>query len=223
VEAALSSGQGSRYVAPTMAGARDKFFFNAFAEHATKSVEATKLLLEMFENLPDKARIAMKVQEAEAAGDRLTHDTVKRLHETWITPLDRYDIHSLITKLDDVLDLVEAVSERVVLFEIRETRGPAVELVRVLLKSCEDMQRAMTLLPNVSGKSKDLLDICVEINRLENEADNIYRRAIAELFKPGNDPIEVMKWRDVFDNLESATDRCEDVANIVEGVVLEYA
>ncbi len=206
-----------------MASSRDKDFFKAFEAHATKSVEATRLLLEMFEKLPDKASIAMKIQEAESAGDRLTHDTVKRLHETWITPLDRYDIHNLISKLDDVLDLIEAVSERVVLFEISEARGPAVELVRVLLKSCEDMQRAMALLPNVSGKSKELLDICVEINRLENEADHIYRRAIAELFKPGNDPIEVMKWRDVFDNLESATDRCEDVANIVEGVVLEYA
>src|ERR1700722_17004530 len=102
-------------------------------------------------------------------------------------------------------------------------RPPAMDLVHVLIKSCEDVHHAMTLLPRLSSKSKELLEICVEINRLENEADGIYRRAIADLFKPGNDPIDVMKWRDVFDNLESATDRCEDVANIVEGVVLEYA
>ncbi|HEY8088509.1 MAG TPA: DUF47 family protein, partial [Polyangiaceae bacterium] len=148
---------------------------------------------------------------------------MKRLHETWITPLDRFDIHGLISKLDDVLDLIEAVSERLVLFEIKAVRPPAVDLGRVLLKACEDMHRAMTLLPQLAAKSKELLDICVEINRLENEADAIYRRAIAELFHNGNDPIEVMKWRDLFDNIEEATDRCEDVANIVEGVVLEYA
>jgi predicted phosphate transport protein (TIGR00153 family) len=203
---------------------RDATFFNAFAEHATLSVNAAKLLLALFEDPSKKERLALDVSEQEAAGDRLTHETVKRLHETWITPLDRFDIHSLISKLDDVLDLIEAVSERMVLFELNTARtSHSLELVRVLIKSCEDMQKAMTLLPNLAEKSKELLSICVEINRLENEADSIYRRAIAELFKPGSDPIEVMKWRDVYDNLEAATDRCEDVANIVEGVVLEYA
>jgi hypothetical protein len=198
-------------------------FFQAFSEHAERSVEAAKLLLEMLEHVDRKEKLALDVSEKESAGDRITHETVKRLHETWITPLDRFDIHGLISKLDDVLDLVEAVSERLVLFEIKSVRPPAVELARVLLKGCEDMHRAMKLLPQLASKSKELLDICVEINRLENEADAIYRRAIAELFHNGNDPIEVMKWRDIFDNIEEATDRCEDVANIVEGVVLEYA
>ncbi|HEY1695770.1 MAG TPA: DUF47 family protein [Polyangiaceae bacterium] len=198
-------------------------FFQSFVEHATRSVEAATLLLEMFEHVDRKERLALEVSEKESAGDRITHDTVKRLHETWITPLDRFDIHGLISKLDDVLDLIEAVSERLVLFEIKTVRPPALELARVLLKGCEDMHRAMTLLPQLASKGKELLDICVEINRLENEADAIYRRAIAELFRDGNDPIEVMKWRDIFDNVEEATDRCEDVANIVEGVVLEYA
>ena len=203
--------------------ARDDVFFSTFSEHAMRSVEAAKLLMTMFGDLANKERLAMDISEKEGAGDRLTHDTVKRLHETWITPLDRYDIHGLISKLDDVLDLIEAVAERVVLFEIVEVRPYAIDLARVLLKACEDMHKAMLLLPTLAAKSKELLEICVEINRLENEADAIYRRAIADLFKPGNDPIMVMKWRDIFDNLESATDRCEDVANIVEGVVLEYA
>jgi predicted phosphate transport protein (TIGR00153 family) len=198
-------------------------FFRAFSDHATRSVEAAVLLLEMLEHTDRMGKLALDIGEKESAGDRLTHETVKRLHETWITPLDRFDIHGLISRLDDVLDLIEAVSERLVLFEIRAVRPAAIELARVLLKGCEDMQRAMLLLPKLSSKGKDLLDICVEINRLENEADTIYRRAIAELFRNGNDPIEVMKWRDIFDNLEAATDCCEDVANIVEGVVLEYA
>lgn len=202
---------------------KDDVFFHAFSEHAARSVEAASLLIEMFEHPEKVGRIALEIGEKESAGDRITHDTVKRLHETWITPLDRFDIHGLISKLDDVLDFIEAVAERLVLFEIRTTRTPAIELSRVLLKSCVDVHRAMLLFPKLASKGKDLLDICVEINRLENEADAIYRRAIADLFKPGNDPMDVMKWRDIFDNIESATDRCEDVANIVEGVVLEYA
>ncbi len=202
---------------------KDDFFFHAFSEHAARSVEGASLLIEMFEHPDQVGRIALEIGEKESAGDRITHDTVKRLHETWITPLDRFDIHGLISKLDDILDFIEAVAERLVLFEIRTTRAPAVELSRVLLKACVDVHRAMLLMPKLASKGKDLLDICVEINRLENEADAIYRRAIADLFKPGNDPMDVMKWRDIFDNIESATDRCEDVANIVEGVVLEYA
>lgn len=202
--------------------ARDEVFFQAFTEHAARSVEAASLLLDMLEHPDRKERLALDIGEKESAGDRITHETVKRLHETWITPLDRYDIHGLISKLDDVLDLVEAVAERLVLFEIIKVRSTALELARVLLKSCEDVQRAMLLLPKLSSKGKELLDICVEINRLENEADAIYRRGIAELFRNGSDPIDVMKWRDILDTLEDATDRCEDVANIVEGVVLEY-
>ena len=198
-------------------------FFGAFSEHASVSVQAAKILIEMLEHPDRKESLALDVAEKESAGDRITHDTVRRLHETWITPLDRYDIHNLISKLDDVLDLIDAVAERLVLFGVNAVRPAALELTRVLLKSCEHVERATRLLARLSGKNKEIIDICVEINRLENEADGIYRRAIADLFRNGNDPIEVMKWRDIFDNMEEATDRCEDVANIVEGVVLEYA
>src|SRR5437870_4649257 len=143
--------------------ARDDVFFRTFSEHATRSVEAAKLLMQMFADLGNKERLAMDISEKEGAGDRLTHETVKRLHETWITPLDRYDIHGLISKLDDVLDLIEAVAERVVLFEITEVRPEATELARVLLKACEDMHRAMLLMPTLAKRSKELLEICVEI------------------------------------------------------------
>jgi uncharacterized protein len=194
---------------------KDDLFFDAFRTHAEKSVEGAKMLVEMFTRLvpkqppadgpyrgaaaamgeggPDATtlKLAAAIKDAEHAGDSITHSTVKRLHETWITPLDRFDIHGLISRMDDVL-------------------------------GCEGMVKAMELLPDM-GKAPELLKICVEINRLENEADGIYRKAIAELFKHGNDPLLVMKWRDIFDSLESASDRCEDVANIVEGVVLEYA
>jgi uncharacterized protein len=201
---------------------KDHEFFDAFTAHALKSVEAAKMLVEMLETPKNAADLATKINEAENRGDRLTHETVRKLHETWITPLDRNDIHSLITRMDDVLDVIDAVSERVVLFEVSETRPLAVDIAKVLVRSCEKMHLAMQLLPGLK-KPHELLELCVEINKLENDADGIYRRAIADLFKPGNDPIDVMKWRDIYDNLEAATDRCEDVANIVEGVVLEYA
>jgi predicted phosphate transport protein (TIGR00153 family) len=205
------------------ARSRDEAFLGAFIAHAAQSVEAAGLLVEMLEHPEHKERIALDISEKEATGDRLIHETVKRLHETWITPLDRNDIHNLISRLDDVLDFIEAVAERLVLFEIRQVRPGSIDMARLLLKACEDLHRAMLALPKLSENSKELLDICIEINRLENEADGIYRREIADLFKAGNDPLMVLKWRDILDNVEEATDRCEDVANIVEGIVLEYA
>lgn len=200
----------------------DLRFFDAFTQHARHTLEAAKLVAALFEELDDAKDLARAVSEAEHAGDTLTHDTIKRLHETWITPFDRADIRALISRMDDVLDLTEAVSERVVLFEIAETKPGAKEIAAVLVKCCEKILRACELLGSMKN-ARELLELCVEIGKLENEADSIYRRSIAELYAPGNDPLMVMKWRDVFDSLESATDRCTDVANVIEGVVLEYA
>jgi predicted phosphate transport protein (TIGR00153 family) len=202
---------------------KDTAFLGAFIDHAAQSVEAAGLLLEMLEHPEHKERIALDITAKEAAGDRITHETVKRLHETWITPFDRYDIHGLISRLDDVLDFIEAVAERLVLFEIRDVRPGSIDIARVIIKACENVHRAMLALPKLSRNSKALLDLCIEINRLENEADAIYRREIADLFKSGNDPLLVLKWRDILDSMEEAADRCEDVADIVEGIVLEYA
>jgi len=154
---------------------------------------------------------------------------VKRLHETWITPLDRHDIYEMITSLDDVLDMIEAVSERVQIFGVKEVRPHAKELAEVLLQCCQALAKATALLPTVSKSAKEVLEISVEINRLENEADGHYRKALGELFSsptkgdPAAHVLDVMKWRDIFDYLENATDACEDVANVIEGIVLEYA
>jgi uncharacterized protein len=200
----------------------DELFFDGFLRHGRSTLEAAKLIRSLFEELGNARDIARAVSEAEHAGDQVTHETMKRLHETWITPFDRSDIHSLISRMDDILDLLEAVSERVVLFEIVTARPHAAELAELLVKCCERVLRATELLPNLK-QSKELLAICVEIGKLENEADALYRQAIAALFKPGNDPLDVMKWREIYDALETATDRCADVANVIEGVVLEYA
>jgi uncharacterized protein len=200
----------------------DRSFYDAFERHAARIVEAGKLLAQMVRD-PDRcAQLAQAVKEAENAGDKITHETIAKLHKTWITPIDRADIHSLISALDDVLDLIEAAAERVALYEVKNLPDFVVNLADSLQLATLAVEKAVKLLPQVK-QPKEMLDVCVEINRLENEADDSYRRGLATLFKGGYDAIEVMKWRDIIDNLESATDRCEDVANILEGIVLEYS
>ena len=225
---------------------KDAAFFDAFSRHATKSVEAARMLVELIRllgvgngaakhayrvpeddkpsaDVTEKAKqLYAKIKEAETAADSITHDTIKRLHENWITPFDRDDIHNLISRMDDVLDLIEAAAERIILFDVTVAPPEATELAELLVESCEAQAKAVGLLGTMT-RAPEILELCVEVNRLENAADSVHRRAMADLFKAGNDPLKVMKWRDILDGLESATDRCEDVANILEGVVLEYA
>jgi len=200
----------------------DRAFYDAFAAHAARSVEAARLLVQMLTEPSRATDLAKAVGELESAGDKITHETIARLHQTWITPIDRADIHARIASLDDVLDLIEAVSERLVIYEVRESPDFVRNLADVVVRATADVEKAVALLPRVK-QPKEMLDVCVEINRLENEADLEYRRALGELFRGGYPALEALKWRDVIDNLESATDRCEDVANILEGIVLEYA
>lgn len=204
-----------------MALTRDKVFWDAFTSHAGKSVEAAGLLEQMLVRPGEAARLAEQITALENAGDKITHDTVTALHSTWITPLDREEIHGLISKLDDVLDYVEAASERIALYEITSATPESVELAGVLRASTEDIVKAVSALQNLKD-SRPVLDLCVSINKHENRADEIFRRGLARLFKEKLDPLEVMKWRDIYDCLETATDRAEDVANIIEGIVLEH-
>jgi predicted phosphate transport protein (TIGR00153 family) len=211
-----------------MFGAKnDRDFFDAFSKHAKLGVEAARKVALLLENLDEAENLAIEVKQLEEAADTITHDTITKLHANWITPLDRGDIHRLITRLDDVLDMIEAVSERVAIFHIKGTNAGAIELAGVLVKACETLSQAVDLVPNVSQSAQAILAAVVEINRLENAADHLYRKCLSALFNPpaGDkvDPLEVMKWREIFDYLENATDACEDVANILEGIVLEYA
>lgn len=200
----------------------DRAFYVAFENHAARIVEAAKLVLEIMRE-PGRAReLAEGVHSVEHEGDKITHDTIARLHKTWITPIDRGDIHGLITALDDVLDLTEAVADRVALYELNAIPDFVASVAEVLVRATDAVSRAVRLLPHVK-RPREMLDLCVEINRLENEADRDYRKAIATLFSGEYDALTAMKLRDIIDNLEAATDRCEDVANILEGIVLEYA
>jgi predicted phosphate transport protein (TIGR00153 family) len=201
---------------------KDRVFYDAFEQHATCVVRAARLCLVALHNPDRSIEVSKQVRTIEAEGDTITHDTIARLHKIWITPFDRADIHALISTLDDVLDMTEAAADRLALYEIKTAPDFVVGLASVLVQATEAMEKAVRLLHNVK-QPNEMLKLCVEINRLENDADSDYRRGLATLFKGGFDAMDVFKWRDIIDNLEAATDRCEDVANILEGIVLEYS
>ncbi len=201
---------------------KDSVFYDAFEKHATCVVRAAELFVQALRSPERVIEISKQVSSVEAEGDTITHDTIARLHKTWITPFDRADIHVLISTLDDVLDLTEEAANRLALYEIRTAPDFVIGLASVLLQATQATEKAVRLLPKVKQPG-EMLKLCVEINRLENDADSEYRRGLATLFKGEFDAMAVFKWRDIIDNLETATDRCEDVANILEGIALEYS
>ena len=197
-------------------------FFDLFEQHAERSREAAVLLGGMLRDGIDQEQQAARVKAVEHEGDEITHAVIERLHQTFITPMDRGDIHELISRMDDVLDLIEASAERLALYDIRTVEPEARELAEVLEKAVVEMGAAVRTLRDLKDRPR-LLVHCTEINRLENLGDQLLRRAVARLFRESRDPIHVMKWKEIYDYLENAIDRCEDVANVIEGVALEYA
>jgi len=198
----------------------DKTFFALFEDQGRKTVEGCRALLEMIENPIDLESQAERVKQIEHECDEVTHAVVELLHKTFITPLDRNDIYTLITKMDDIMDLVEAVADRLSLYEIKVMTKEIGDLARCLVTSAEHVLGAVTGIRNLQ-RPNGIQQHCIEINRLENVADKLLRGALARLFREERDPIAVIKWKEIYEALESATDRCEDVANVIEGVVLE--
>jgi predicted phosphate transport protein (TIGR00153 family) len=201
---------------------RDTSFFDFFEEHAALTVSGTKEFVSMVGSGANVDAKARRIKEIEHETDVITHRCVEALHKTLITPLDPDQIHRLITRMDDVMDFVEAAAERVALYRLREMTPEVQDMADVLLRAAEAMLEACKLMRNLKDPAT-ILKKCVEINRLENEADTILRRAVARLFDEEKDPITIIKWKEIYEALENAADRCEDVANIIEGVVLENA
>jgi uncharacterized protein len=199
---------------------REESFFDHFEKHAMKTVEGCRMFVDMAQGKVMSAEACPKIKAIESECDSITHHVVERLHKVFITPLDRNDIFRLISKMDDVMDFVEAAAQRIALYEVKSDNKEMWDLARVLLSGAERISEAVMGLRNLKHPQV-ILEKCVEINRLENEADVQLRGAIAKLFKEEKNPIEVIKWKEIFELLETATDRCEDVANIIEGVVLE--
>jgi len=198
----------------------DTSFFTLFEQQGKKTVEGCRAFLAMVETPGDHEAQAERVKQIEHECDEITHAVVEGLHKTFITPIDRNDIYRLITKMDDIMDLVEAAADRLSLYNLHTMTKDAVDLARCLLTSSEHVLGAVTGIRDLQ-KPNGIQQHCIEINRLENVADKLLRSALARLFRDEKDPITIIKWKEIYEALESATDRCEDVANIIEGVVLE--
>ena len=197
---------------------KEERFFDDFVAMAEQIRIGAGLLDEMLR--PDRPiwDKADEIKEVEHKCDFLTHEIIQRLHRTFVTPLDREDIHSLARSLDDVMDAIDASATIVRLYHIEQVRPDAQELARIILKSTDEVVKAMKALERRSGVAAP----AVEINRLENEADRAHQTAVKRLFQEEKDPIVIMKWKEILDFLEEATDRCEDVANLLENIVVKH-
>jgi len=199
---------------------REACFFDYFDAHAAKTVEGCELFLDLAKGRGDVPALCAKIKEVESACDQVTHDTVASLHKVFITPLDRNDIHRLISKMDDVMDLVEGAARSIDIYQIRQPSAELATMAATLLASARKVHEAVKGLRDLKH-APAILECCVEINRLENESDRQLSDAISHLLQATKDPITVIKWKEVFEAVEMATDSCEDVANVLEGVVME--
>ena len=197
---------------------RDKAFFDLFAQAGGNSVRAATLLQEMLKSWPESAGLAREILLVEQEGDQITHTIAQRVNSTFVTPIDREDIYDLAGKLDDIVDHIEETADFMGLYQIEAPMDQAVAMADVLVKACE--QLAM-LLENLRG-FKDLDKYWIEIHRLENDGDRLFREALASLFVGGIDPMMVIRWRDIFLRLERAIDATEDAATVIEGLAMKF-
>ena len=198
---------------------RDRTFFDLFIEAGQNSVRAAKLLDEMMHTWPESGGLSREILLAEQEGDRITHDIVRRLNSTFVTPIDREDIYALATQMDDIVDYTEEAADFLGLYKIEAPMEQAQALTKVLVASCEQLAMGLENLPSF----KDLDRYWIEIHRLENDGDRIVREAVASLFEGGIDPMVVIRWKDLFERLEEAIDACETVANVLQGIVIKNA
>lgn len=188
-----------------------------FSEMSDNLIAGARVLVNLFADYRDIEKHIDEIRRIEHAGDDLTHSILTKLNQTFITPFDREDIHQLASKLDDVLDFVHAASSRIVMYRITAPPPAAGSLAKIILMQSQELQKALSLLQ----KNGDILAHCVEINRLENEADAVAQQAIAALFESEKDPINLIKTKELLEFLERATDKAEDVADVLETVVLK--
>jgi uncharacterized protein Yka (UPF0111/DUF47 family) len=196
-------------------------FFSMFEKLSVNVNRAASLLVEMMEDLSLSEIKTKEIYEAEQEGDMLTHEVMRSLNKTFLTPVDREDIHALVNRLDDVIDLIWASADRAMLFKLASPLPEAVDLSKTLHETTQFIMKAVGCLKD--KKYSYIQEYCIEINRLENRGDRIFREALVKLFDTMKDPILVIKWKDVYEMLEEANDTCEDVANILEGIVLKHA
>ena len=197
-------------------------FYDYFNEHAETIVAGSRELAELMQHFDNLERRAYSIETIEKKADRITHQTVELLHKTFITPLDRDAIHTLITTMDDILDLIEDVAHSIYLYDIKAVTPEAQKLAQICVTCAEKVCSAVKLLPK-SENAADILVLCEEIDKLESEADHVMRAAMAKLFREEPNVLNVIKMKEIYELLETVTDKCEDVANILEGIIVENA
>lgn len=198
---------------------REEKFFELFVTDAQNVLAGARLLEEFFRSYDQRERIASQLLDLERLGDGISHDIGNKLEKTFVTPFDREDIHQLISRLDDVLDFIEEVADTCILYKIEAPSPPALAQSEIIVKQVEEIVRALQKLKGF----KDIGKHWIEIHRLENDGDRIGRQAMANLFTDVTDPVEIIKWKDLYALLEDTIDSCEDVANVIERIVVKHA
>ena len=198
---------------------RDSVFFELFIEAGQNTLQAARLLDEMMASWPDDSGLGREILKAEQEGDRITHDIIKRLNSTFVTPIDREDIYGLATRMDDIVDYTEEAADFLGLYQIEAPMAQSQALTKVLVGACEQLAAGLENLRSFEGLDR----YWIEIHRLENEGDRISRDAVASLFSNGIDPMVVIRWKDMFAVLENAIDATETAAQILEGIVIKNA
>jgi uncharacterized protein len=198
---------------------KDTSFFEMFSGMSNNLIAGARAMVDLFSEYRDLEMKVQEIRRIEHVGDEMTHAILRKLNQTFITPFDREDIHKLASSLDDVLDCLNAAGSRIIMYRITDPPPEAAQIARLVLAQTQELEKAVSLLQ----KNGDVLGHCVEINRLENEADLLSRAAIARLFDQETDSIHLIKTKELVEILETATDRAEDVADVLETVVLKNA
>ena len=201
---------------------KEEKFFGLFEDSARNMVKAAQGLKDLVDNWDDIARRVGEITELEHEGDTITHQIIAQLNRTFVTPFDREDIALLAHTLDDVTDFIQAAADAMLVYQVDHPGQRARELAGIVVQAAVEVEVALPQLRH-RAQLKQILEQCVEINRLENMADRVFRSAMAELFRDSSDIADVIKWREIYEQMESATDRCEDVADVLEGVALKHA
>lgn len=198
---------------------QDKHFFNMLENESQNVLEGSKAFLDMIKNYENIKEKRQKIKDIELQGDDIVHEIFEELNKTFITPIDHKDISTLASAFDDVLDNIEGTATRLVLYEIQKPEENMIKLAEVLLEQSIELRQALSGLRNFKN-SKKIEKRCIEVNRLENVADDLYKTSIAELFKR-NDAIEIMKLKEVYERIENAIDKCEDAADVISNIVVK--
>jgi len=197
-------------------------FYDLFVQSSRNVVEIAGALKDLLDNWQDVGTKVARITELEHKGDTITHQVMDLLYRSFITPFDREDISLLAHTLDDIADFIHAAADAMYIYRIKAPTKRSQELADILVEAAGEVEKAMVFL-RFRSELKKAMEYCVDLNRLENEADDISRRALGELFEGGYDTTEIIKWREIYEHMESATDRCEDVANALEGIALKNA